>query len=68
VAASPFLHKASPHPRIRGVYREIAFSVDSRGQETAIRIAFGSPRSTIVRRVLQLGIKLAVNRCALGSH
>jgi predicted permease len=51
---------------ILGVYSVIAFSVASRGQEMAIRIALGSQRSGIVRLVLQSGIKLALIGCVFG--
>ena len=51
---------------ILGVYSVIAFSVASRGQEMAIRIALGSQRSGIVRLVLQSGIKLAFIGCVFG--
>jgi len=51
---------------ILGVYSVIAFSVASRGQEMAIRIALGSQRSGIVRLVLQSGIKLAAIGCVFG--
>ncbi len=51
---------------ILGVYSVIAFSVASRGQEMAIRVALGSQRSGIVRLVLRSGIKLAAIGCAFG--
>lgn len=42
-----------------GIYSVIAFSVASRVQEMAIRMALGSQRSEIVRLVLASGLKLA---------
>jgi predicted permease len=51
---------------ILGVYSVIAFSVASRRQEMAIRMALGSQRSRIVRLVLQSGIKLALIGSAFG--
>ncbi len=51
---------------VLGIYSIIAFSVTSRGQEMAIRLALGSQRSGIVRLVLQSGIKLALVGCAFG--
>jgi ABC-type antimicrobial peptide transport system permease subunit len=49
-----------------GIYSIISFSVASRVQEMAIRIALGSPRSEIVRLVLRSGMKLALVGCVLG--
>jgi putative ABC transport system permease protein len=51
---------------VLGVYSIIAFSVASRVQEMAIRMALGSQRSDIVRLILISGLKLAVAGCALG--
>jgi predicted permease len=49
-----------------GVYSIIAFSVASRMQEMAIRMALGSQRSHVVRLILVSGLKLAAVGCALG--
>jgi predicted permease len=51
---------------VLGIYSVIAFSVASRVQEMAIRMALGSQRSAIVRLVLESGAKLAVVGCVLG--
>lgn len=51
---------------VLGIYSVIAFSVASRVQEMAIRMALGSQRSTIVRLVLESGAKLAVVGGVLG--
>jgi predicted permease len=51
---------------VLGIYSVIAFSVASRMQEMAIRMALGSQRSAIVRLVLESGAKLAVVGCVLG--
>jgi predicted permease len=51
---------------VLGIYSVIAFSVASRVQEMAIRMALGSQRSAIMRLVLQSGAKLAVVGCVLG--
>jgi predicted permease len=51
---------------VLGIYSVIAFSVASRVQEMAIRMALGSQRAGIVRLVLESGIKLAAIGCALG--
>ena len=49
-----------------GIYSVIAFSVASRVQEMAIRMALGSQRGAIVRLVLKSGAKLAVIGCVIG--
>ena len=49
-----------------GIYSVIAFSVASRVQEMAIRMALGSQRSEIVRLVLASGLKLAAVGAVLG--
>ena len=49
-----------------GIYSVIAFSVASRIQEMAIRMALGSQRSGIVRLVLASGLKLAALGIILG--
>jgi putative ABC transport system permease protein len=51
---------------VLGIYSIIAFSVASRVQEMAIRMALGSQRSDIVRLVLLSGLKLAVVGCVIG--
>jgi len=51
---------------ILGIYSVIAFSVASRVQEMAIRMALGSQRSGIVRLVLVQGTKLAAAGCVIG--
>ncbi len=51
---------------VLGIYSIIAFSVASRVQELAIRMALGSPRTAIVQLVLQSGAKLAAMGCAIG--
>ena len=51
---------------ILGIYSVIAFSVASRTQEMAIRMALGSPRGEIMRLVLRSGAKLAVIGCVIG--
>jgi ABC-type antimicrobial peptide transport system permease subunit len=51
---------------VLGIYSVIAFSVASRVQEMAIRMALGSQRAGIVRLVLKSGAQLAAIGCALG--
>jgi putative ABC transport system permease protein len=51
---------------VLGIYSIIAFSVASRVQEMAIRMALGSQRSHIIRLVVVSGLKLAAIGCALG--
>ncbi|MGC2581247.1 MAG: ABC transporter permease, partial [Acidobacteriaceae bacterium] len=51
---------------VLGIYSIIAFSVASRVQEMAIRMALGSQRSHIVRLVAVSGLKLAAVGCVLG--
>src|SRR6201999_248817 len=51
---------------VLGIYSIIAFSVASRMQEMAIRMALGSPRSHIMRLILTSGLKLAAIGCLLG--
>ena len=51
---------------VLGIYSVISFSVASRVQEMAIRMALGSQRGSIVRLVLGSGAKLAVIGCAIG--
>jgi predicted permease len=51
---------------VLGIYSVIAFSVASRVQEMAIRMALGSQRSHIVQLILISGLKLAAIGCVLG--
>jgi predicted permease len=51
---------------VLGIYSVIAFSVASRTQEMAIRMALGSQRGAIVRLVLQSGANLAAVGCVIG--
>jgi predicted permease len=51
---------------VLGIYSVIAFSVASRVQEMAIRMALGSQRSGIIRLILESGTKLAAAGCVLG--
>jgi predicted permease len=51
---------------VLGIYSIISFSVASRVQEMAIRMALGSQRSGIVRLVLASGLKMAAVGCVLG--
>jgi predicted permease len=51
---------------VLGIYSIIAFSVASRTQEMAIRMALGSQRSHIIRLILISGLKLAAIGCVLG--
>src|SRR6201996_8149801 len=51
---------------VLGIYSIIAFSVASRVQEMAIRMALGSQRSHIISLVLFSGLKLAALGCVLG--
>jgi predicted permease len=51
---------------VLGIYSVIAFSVASRVQELAIRMALGAQRARILRLILESGAKLAVIGCAIG--
>jgi predicted permease len=51
---------------VLGIYSVIAFSVASRVQEMAIRIALGSDRAGIIRLILKSGISLAALGCLIG--
>jgi predicted permease len=51
---------------VLGIYSVIAFSVASRVQEMAIRMALGSQRAGIVCLVLKSGAQLAAIGCLLG--
>jgi len=51
---------------VLGINSVIAFSVASRAQEMAIRMALGSPRAGIVSLILETGAKLAAIGCVIG--
>ncbi|MFT4112766.1 ABC transporter permease [Silvibacterium sp.] len=51
---------------VLGIYGVIAFSVASRTQEIAIRMALGSRRGGIVALILRSGAQLAVIGCVIG--
>jgi predicted permease len=51
---------------VLGIYSVIAFSVASRVQEMAIRMALGSQRSGIVRLIVYSGARLALVGCIIG--
>jgi putative ABC transport system permease protein len=51
---------------ILGIYSVIAFTVTSRMQEMAIRMALGAQRSRIIRQVLTSGVILAAIGCGIG--
>jgi len=51
---------------VLGIYSVIAFSVASRVQELAIRMALGAQRAGILRLILESGAKLALIGCVLG--
>jgi putative ABC transport system permease protein len=51
---------------VLGIYSVISFSVASRVQEMAIRMALGSQRSGVMRLILESGAKLAAIGCVLG--
>jgi putative ABC transport system permease protein len=51
---------------VLGIYSVIAFSVASRVQEMAIRIALGSDRAGIIRLILKSGVTLAAIGCLIG--
>lgn len=51
---------------VLGIYSVIAFSVASRVQEMAIRMALGSQRADIVRLILASGLKLTAIGTVLG--
>jgi ABC-type antimicrobial peptide transport system permease subunit len=51
---------------VLGIYSVIAFSVGSREQEMAIRIALGAQRAEIIRLVATSGAQLALIGCGLG--
>jgi predicted permease len=49
-----------------GIYSVLAFSVATRGQEIAIRMALGSTRSGILRLIVTSGAKMAAIGCLMG--
>ena len=51
---------------VLGIYSVIAFSVASRVQEMAIRMALGSQRGAIIQLVLRSGAKLGLIGCVIG--
>ena len=51
---------------VLGIYGVIAFSVASREQEMAVRMALGCPRSGVILFILSSGAKLAAVGCGLG--
>ncbi len=51
---------------VLGIYSVIAFSVASRVQEMAIRMALGSQRGAIIQLVLLSGAKLGLIGCLIG--
>ncbi|HUY94297.1 MAG TPA: ABC transporter permease [Terracidiphilus sp.] len=51
---------------ILGIYSVIAFSVASRVQEMAIRMALGSQRGAIIQLVLRSGARLGLIGCVIG--
>jgi predicted permease len=51
---------------VLGIYSVIAFSVASREQEMALRLALGCQRSGILHLILTSGAKLAAAGCVLG--
>jgi predicted permease len=51
---------------ILGIYSVVAFSVASRTQEIAIRIALGSQRAEVIKMILAYAAKLAIIGCVIG--
>ena len=51
---------------VLGIYGVIAFSVASRTQELAIRMALGSQRAGIIGLILKSGAQLAIAGCVIG--
>jgi ABC-type antimicrobial peptide transport system permease subunit len=51
---------------VLGIYSVVAFSVASRMQEMAIRMALGAPRTRVMRLILVSGLKLAAIGCVIG--
>jgi putative ABC transport system permease protein len=52
---------------VLGIYSIIAFSVELRVREIAIRMALGSQRAGIVRLILRTAVRLAVFGCVAGA-
>jgi putative ABC transport system permease protein len=52
---------------VLGIYSIIAFSVELRVREIAIRMALGSQRAGIVRLILHTAVRLAVFGCVAGA-
>ncbi len=52
---------------VLGIYSIIAFSVELRVREIAIRMALGSQREGIVRLILRTAVRLAVFGCVAGA-
>jgi putative ABC transport system permease protein len=52
---------------VLGIYSIIAFSVELRVREIAIRMALGSQRDGIVRLILRTAVRLAVFGCVAGA-
>jgi predicted permease len=50
-----------------GIYSVIAFSAALRTQEIAIRLALGSPRSSVMRLILTSGARLGLAGCGIGA-
>ncbi len=51
---------------VTGIYAVVAFSVSTRTQEIAIRLALGAQRPNIARLVILSGVRLGLLGCALG--
>src|SRR5882762_3181099 len=51
---------------VLGIYSVIAFSVATREQEMAIRMALGCQRSGVILHILSSGVRLAAVGCGLG--
>jgi putative ABC transport system permease protein len=51
---------------VLGIYSVIAFSVELRAREIAIRMALGSQRKGIVRLILRTAVRLAALGCVAG--
>jgi putative ABC transport system permease protein len=52
---------------VLGIYSVITFSAALRSHEMAIRLALGSPRSSVMRLILVSGAKLGAAGCAIGT-
>jgi putative ABC transport system permease protein len=52
---------------VLGIYSIIAFAVELRVREIAIRMALGSQRDGIVRLILRTAVRLAVFGCVAGA-